>query len=133
MAVCELPGHQRSRVGGRSTEATEGVQMPSDLTPLKHAMSLIDEALAIARREACSRTILPTPQQLEELAGLRDLMWMHHCAANAMLRSARERCGIETEERSKPFEGEGPLRDWHASLEKFAVTVFRAGSGEGEK
>ena len=88
--------------------------MPSDLTPLKHAMSLIDEALTIARREACNRTILPTQQQLEELAHLRNLMWMHHCAANAMLRSARERCGVASGGAFQFIRRQGASPDWHA-------------------
>jgi hypothetical protein len=55
---------------------------------------------------------------------------MHHCAANAMLRSARHRLGIESNERSKPFEGEGPVRDWRASLERMGLQTMRSKSNE---
>ena len=99
--------------------------MSSDviISPLKRAITMVHEALAIARREVCSRTIMPTTEQLTELADLRDLMWMHHCAANAMLRSARQRLGIGSNERSKPFEGDGPVREWQKSLERFGLQV----------
>jgi hypothetical protein len=96
------------------------------LSPLRRAIGLVDEALEIARRQVCDRTVLPTSSQLAELAELRDLMWMHHCAANAMLRSARHRLGIESNERSKPFEGEGPVRDWQASLERMGLQTMRS-------
>jgi hypothetical protein len=95
----------------------------NSLSPLKRAIGMVDEALEIARREVCSRTIMPTHEQLSELADLRDLMWMHHCAANAMLHSARRRLGIESDERSKPFEGDGPVREWQKSLERFGLQV----------
>jgi hypothetical protein len=91
--------------------------------PLKRAIAMVDEALEIARREICSRTLKPTQVQLADLADLRDVMWMHHSAANAMLHGARLRLGIEKDEGSKPFEGDGALREWQKSLERFGLRV----------
>jgi hypothetical protein len=102
-------------------------------SPLKRAIGMVDEALEIARRQVCSRTALPTQEQLAELADLRDLMWMHHSAANAMLRSARLRLGVDGDERSKPFEGDGPVRDWQKSLESMGLHVTRAAKVEESK
>jgi hypothetical protein len=100
--------------------------MPSETDstpPLKRAIAMVDEALEIARREVCSRTQLPTQEQLADLAHLRDVMWMHHSAANAMLHGARLRLGIASDDRAKPFEGDGALRDWQKSLERFGLSV----------
>jgi hypothetical protein len=110
------------------------IRTPSS-SPLIRAMGLVDEALEIARRQACSRVRLPTPEELGELAELRDLMWMHHCATNAMLRSARLRLGIETDERSKPFEGDGPVSEWQKSLERYGLQAAakRRESGEDKE
>jgi hypothetical protein len=47
-----------------------------------------------------------------------------------MLRSGRHRLGIESNERSKPFEGEGPVRDWQASLERMGLQTMRSKSNE---
>jgi hypothetical protein len=98
--------------------------------PLKRAISMVDEALEIARREICSRARLPTPEQLGDLADLRDVMWMHHSAANAMLHGARLRLGIASDEHSKPFEGDGALREWQKSLERFGLRVVTDENGE---
>jgi hypothetical protein len=109
--------------------------MPSSFptSPLKRAIEMVDEALEIARRQVCSRSVLPTVEQLAELADLRDLMWMHHSAANAMLRSARLRLGIESHERSKAFEGDGPVREWQKLLEALGLQVTSAAKEEESK
>jgi hypothetical protein len=102
----------------------------SSTPALKRAIAMVDEALEIARREVCSSVQRPTPEQLAQLADLRDVMWMHHSAANAMLHSARLRLGIEQDERAKAYQGDGALRDWQKSLERFGLQVVTDESGK---